>query len=59
LLPADIKKMDLSLIYPPRNRESVFGRKQESVAKVSDKRKIQKITEYKVIEIVAHVTLSL
>jgi hypothetical protein len=32
--------MDLSLTYPPRNRESVLGRKQGSVAKALDKRKI-------------------
>jgi hypothetical protein len=59
LFLADTKKMDLSLIYPPRNRESVLGRKQGSVAKVSDKRKIQKITEHKVIEIITHIMLNL
>jgi hypothetical protein len=51
--------MDLSLTYPPRNKESVFGRKQGLVVKASDKRKIQKITEYRVIKTVARVTLSL
>jgi hypothetical protein len=51
--------MDLSLIYPPRNRESILGRKQKSVAKVSDKRKIQKITKHKVIKIITRVTLNL
>jgi hypothetical protein len=51
--------MDLNLIYPPRNKESVFGQKQELVAKVSDKRKIQKITEYKVIKTITRVALSL
>jgi hypothetical protein len=51
--------MDLSLIYPPRNKESILGRKQELVAKVSDKRKIQKITEHKVVKTIARVTLSL
>jgi hypothetical protein len=51
--------MDLSLISPPRNKESVLGQKQGSVAKASDKRKIQKITKHKVIETITRVTLSL
>jgi hypothetical protein len=51
--------MDLSLIYPPRNKKSVLRQKQGLVAKVSNKRKIQKITEHKVIETIARVALSL
>jgi hypothetical protein len=51
--------MDLSFIYPPRNRESVLGRKQGLVAKVSNKRKIQKINKHKVIETIARATLNL
>jgi hypothetical protein len=51
--------MDLSLIYPPRNRESVFGQKQGLVAKISDKRKIQKITKHKVIKTIARAALNL
>jgi hypothetical protein len=51
--------MDLSLTYPPRNKESVFGRKQGSVAKASDKRKIQKINKHKVIETIARAMLNL
>jgi hypothetical protein len=51
--------MDLSLIYPPRNKESVLGQKQGLVAKVLDKRKIQKINEHGVIEIVTRAALNL
>jgi hypothetical protein len=59
LFLADTKKMDLSLIYPPRNKESVLGQKQGLVAKVLDKRKIQKINEHGVIEIVTRAALNL
>jgi hypothetical protein len=59
LFLVDTKRIDLSLIQPPRNKESVFGRKQGSVAKVLDKRKLQKITEYRVIKIIAYAALSL
>jgi hypothetical protein len=51
--------MDLSLIYPPRNRKSVLGRKQGLVAKVLDKKKYKKITKHRVIEIVIYTALSL
>jgi hypothetical protein len=42
LFLANTKRIDLSLTHPPRNKESVLGRKQGSVAKVLDKRKIYK-----------------
>jgi hypothetical protein len=51
--------MDLNLAYPPRNKESVFGQKQELVAKVSDKRKIQNFTEHRVVEIITYTMLRL
>jgi hypothetical protein len=44
---------------PPRNRESVLGRKQGSIAKALDKRKIHKITEHRVIKTIMRVALSL
>jgi hypothetical protein len=59
LFLANIKKMDLSFTYSPRNKKFVFGRKQKLVAKVLDKRKIQKITEHRVVEIVTHIALNL
>jgi hypothetical protein len=51
--------MDLSLIYPPRNKESILGRKQGLIAKVLDKRKIQKITKHRIVKIITRVALSL
>jgi hypothetical protein len=49
----------LLYIFHTRNRKSILGRKQGLVAKISDKRKIQKITKYRVIEIIARAALSL
>jgi hypothetical protein len=59
LLLVDTKRIDLSFIYPPRNRESILGRKQGSVAKISDKRKIQKINEHRVVKTITYIALSL
>jgi hypothetical protein len=43
LLLANTKRVDLSLIYPPRNKESVLRRKQGLVAKALDKKKYKKL----------------